>query len=276
MKRVIFNQKGGVGKTSITCNLAAALAKSGKKVLVVDLDSQANASQYLLGNDHQNRTTVSDFFASTLKLKLFKDSLKEAVHATDYKNLFVIPADQGLIELLPKLESRYKIFKLKQSIDTLIDELEFDEVIFDTPPALNFFSMSALISADRILIPFDCDAFSARALIQVMDTVEEVQEDHQPDLKIEGVIINHFQAQAKLPAEAIDALMAQGFDILTPYLSSSIVMRESHSKGVPLVFHKPNHKLANEYMQLATSLISGKKATAATSKPRSGPREKSI
>src|SRR4051812_11332176 len=114
MKRAVFNQKGGVGKTSITCNLAASFAKSGRKVVVVDLDSQANSSQYLLGEEAGTPgKTIADLFAPTLTFKIFKDKLKEALYQTPFDGLFVIPADRSLSELQPKLEGRYKIFKLK-------------------------------------------------------------------------------------------------------------------------------------------------------------------
>ncbi|NRA44232.1 MAG: ParA family protein [Oligoflexales bacterium] len=256
MIRVVFNQKGGVGKTSITCNLAASLAYIGKKVLVIDLDSQCNSSQYLLGDAYIDcKRTVADFFESTVKLNIFGNSLREAVQKTKYENLWLIPSSSNLADLQTKLESKYKIFKLKQALTELIDARAYDEVLIDTPPALNFYSMSSLISADRVLIPFDCDAFSAHAILQVMDTVEEVAADHQPNLKVEGIIINHFQAQAKLPREAIDSLLAKDFPILTPYLSSSILMKESHGKNKPLVFMKPNHKLSQEFLDLAKKLV---------------------
>ena len=256
MKRAIFNQKGGVGKTSITCNLAAAFAKAGRKVLVVDLDSQANTTQYLLGAAAGEVTaTVADFFESTLGFKIFKDTLKEAVYKTGFDNLYVVPAERSLSELQPKLEGRYKIFKLRDAINGLAQDLGLDDIFFDTPPALNFYSMSALMAADRVLIPFDCDAFSAEALLQVMEVVEEVASDHQPDLRAEGVIVNHFQAQAKLPTEAIAGLSGRGFNVLSPYLSSSIVMRESHAAHVPLVHLKPRHKLSEEFAQLAAGLM---------------------
>ena len=256
MKRSIFNQKGGVGKTSITCNLAAAFAKSGRKVLVVDLDSQFNATQYLLGNLAKEVThTVADFFESTLSFKLFGDSLKQALYKTSFDNLWIIPAERSLAELQPKLEGRYKIFKLRDAVDTLVKDLSIDDVFFDTPPALNFYSMSALMASDRVLIPFDCDAFSGEALAHVMDVIEEVAADHQPNLRAEGVIINHYQTQAKLPGEAIELLKSKGYPVLSPYLSTSIIMRESHAAHVPLVHYKPRHKLSEEFNDLATKLI---------------------
>lgn len=256
MKRAVFNQKGGVGKTSITCNLAAAFVKAGRKVLVVDLDSQANSSQYLLGEALASvPNTVADFFASTLSFRLFQESLLDTIYETAYPGLSIIPADESLKELQPKLEGRYKIFKLSEAIGVAIDKLGFDDVFFDTPPALNFYAMSSLLAADRVLIPFDCDAFSEDAVQHVMAAVGEVAADHRPQLTVEGIIVNHFQSQAKLPRAAIERLAAKGLPVLEPYLSSSILMRESHSAGIPLPFYKPSHKLSQEFARLAANLL---------------------
>ncbi|HET9239967.1 MAG TPA: ParA family protein [Oligoflexus sp.] len=256
MKRAVFNQKGGVGKTSITCNLAAAFAKAGRKVLVVDLDSQANSSKYLLGSRMERvNTTVADFFNSTLSFRLFQESLMDTIYESEYPNLYVIPSSEALKELQPKLEGRYKIFKLGEAIDVAIEKMGFDDVFFDTPPSLNFYSMSSLLAADRVLIPFDCDAFSEDAIHQVMQAVQEVASDHRPELQVEGIIINHYQSQAKVPKAGIDRLEQHGFTILKPFLSSSVVMRESHSAGVPLPFFRPGHKLSLEFSGLAEALI---------------------
>ncbi|MBC7530104.1 MAG: ParA family protein [Oligoflexus sp.] len=268
MKRAVFNQKGGVGKTSITCNLAAAMAKLGRKVLVVDLDSQANTSKYLLG-DRMDRVqaTIVDFFNSTLSFRLFQDSLMDTIYETEFPNLFVIPAHDSLKELQPKLEGRYKIFKLGEAIDVAREKLGFDEVLFDTPPALNFYSMSSLLAADRVLIPFDCDAFSEDAVDQVMIAVNEVSQDHRPDLRVEGIVVNHYQSQAKLPRTTIERLINKGLPVLEPYLTSSVIMRESHSEGTPLPFYKPSHKLTLEFMALAQKLINADTDHARTPTP---------
>jgi chromosome partitioning protein len=265
MKRVIFNQKGGVGKTSLTCNLAAAVSQLGRKVLVIDLDSQANATQYLLGREaNEVARSIADFFSSTLSFKLFKDTLKECVYSTPHENLWIIPSEGSLSELQPKLEARYKIFKLREALDTLIETEGFTDVFIDTPPALNFYTMSALIASDKVLIPFDCDAFSADALNKVMAVVQEVSSDHQPKLEIEGIIINQFQSQAKLPGEGVAALLQKGYKVLTPYLSSSIAMRESHAAHIPLVIFKPKHKLSEEFIALASHLNTSSTADPGT------------
>lgn len=275
IRRVVFNQKGGVGKTSITCNLAAAFAAAGKKTLVVDLDAQANSSHYLLCNGAVGGKTVTDFFESTLSaLKIFGQPISDCLYRSDFPNLWVLPADSRLAEIQPKLEARYKIFKLSQALDSLIESQKFDAVFIDTPPSLNFYSMSALMASDRVLVPFDCDAFSASAVEQVGEIVKEVAMDHRPTLAIEGIIINHFQAQANHHKGAIEAISRLGYPLLKPYLSPSVVMRESHAARVPLVFYKPSHKLASEFNQLAGLLRSAKankKSDGSKSKSKSGP-----
>ena len=276
IRRVVFNQKGGVGKTSVTCNLAASFAAAGKKTLVIDLDAQANSSHYLLCEGAVGGKTVTDFFESTLltlgaTLKIFGQPLAECLYRTDFPNLWVLPADGRLAEIQPKLESRYKIFKLSQALDNLIESQKFDAVFIDTPPSLNFYSMSALMASDRVLVPFDCDAFSASAVEQVGEIVKEVAMDHRPSLVIEGIIINHFQAQANHHKGAIEAISRLGYPLLKPYLSPSVVMRESHAARVPLVFYKPSHKLAVEFTQLAAQLRlskTTKRSTATAAKPR--------
>ena len=258
MIRVIFNQKGGVGKTSIACNIASCLAYLGKKVLVIDLDSQSNSSQYILGPQYKDQDeevkNISDFFESSLKIKLFKGTLFQTIHNTPYDQMFIIPSDERLADLQNKLESRYKIFKLSQAIKELVAIHKFEEIIIDTPPSLNFYSMSALIAAQAVLIPFDCDSFSENAIYQVMQIIDEVSEDHNSDLYVEGIIVNHFQSQAKLPSQFISKLLEKNIPVQKPFLSSSIIMKESHHRHKPLIYMRPKHKLSQDFLSLSKSL----------------------
>ena len=252
MKRVVFNQKGGVGKSTIACNLAAIGAARGRRSLVVDLDPQGNASHYLLGSAAaQPELTLADLFDQILNFKLRPRKAAEFAAATPFENLWVLPSHPGLEELGPKLESRYKIYKLKEALEELG---EFDDVWIDTPPAFNFFTRSALIAADRCLIPFDCDSFARKAIYALMDNVEEIRADHNRNLAIEGIVVNQFLPRSSLPQRVVAELVAEGLPVLPRHLSASIKVKESHEACQPLIHLLPGHKLTREYVELYDGL----------------------
>ncbi len=251
MRRVIFNQKGGVGKSTITCNLAAISAIEDKRTLVVDLDIQGNSTQYLLGAKVTDaKQTLAHFYKETLSMNIFGNQdtgLDSVIHATPFPNLFVVPSHPDLDPLQSRLISRFKIFKLREALDQLEG---FDNIYIDTPPVLNFFSQSALIAADRCLIPFDCDHFSRDALYTLLQSIAEVKADHNPNLEIEGIIVNQFQGQANLPRQIVEELIAEGLPVLDTRISPSVKVRESHSQSKPLIHYLPNHKLTEEFRGL--------------------------
>jgi len=250
--RVVFNQKGGVGKSTIVCNLAAVSASQGLRTLVIDLDPQGNSSQYLLGEAAQDlQPSVANFFESALSYSLKEPTFESFIHETDFENLDVIVANADLDALTSKLESRHKIFKLRDALKALKG---YDAVYIDTPPALNFYSRSALIAAQRCLIPFDCDDFSRRALYSVLENVKEIKHDHNRGLKVEGIVINQFQARAGLPQQLVNELVDEGHPVLHSYLSQSVRIRESHQHARPMIYLEPRHKLAQEFVALHKEL----------------------
>ncbi len=254
MRRVVFNQKGGVGKSTITCNLAAVSASRGLRTLVLDLDVQGNSTRYLLGDqaDGVEDGTVADFFQQTLGFSFQPKQVGEFIYETPIEHLHLMPSSPTLDELHGKLESRYKIYKLRDALASLSDR--YDRIVIDTPPALNFYTRSALIAAERCLIPFDCDDFSRRALYTLMQNVQEIQSDHNPALKVEGVIVNQFQPRASLPQKLVAELIEEGLPVLQPYLSASVKIKESHERALPMVQLDPRHKLSLEFVALFDAL----------------------
>ncbi|OAL80996.1 cobalamin biosynthesis protein CobQ [Acinetobacter sp. SFB] len=276
--RVVFNQKGGVGKSSIAVNLAAISAHQGFKTLLIDLDPQANSSQYVLGDDatysvdkpalepnvenyfeevlgaNQSKGLLGNAIGSILKNR--SKGLESYVHQSPFKNLHVIPASPTLGALAHALESKHKIYKLRDALQQLAGQ--YDRVYIDTPPAFNFFTLSALIAAERVLIPFDCDVFSKRALKTLIENVIETQDDHNDRLEIEGIIVNQFQAQAKLPREVVQQLKDEGLPVLDSMLPPSILMKESHLKNQPLIYLATEHKLTQAYQSLFNEIEQNK------------------
>lgn len=254
MQHVVFNQKGGVGKSTLTCNLAAISAWQGLRTLVIDLDSQGNSSRYLQGsNAPEDQPNVAQFFEQSLKFTLRDKAPDDFIVNTPWEGLDLMPSHLLLDELHGKLESRHKIYKLREALVALAED--YDQIYIDTPPALNFYTRCALMAAQGCLIPFDCDDFSRRALYTLLENVEEIKADHNPALKVEGIIVNQFQPRANLPQRLVQELIDEGLPVLQPYLSSSVKVRESHEQCCPMIFLDPNHKLTLEMVALHDRLL---------------------
>ena len=268
--RVVFNQKGGVGKSSIAVNLAAISAAQGFNTLLIDLDPQANASQYVLGDDAtynadkpalepniqnffdevlgntQQKGLIGNALGSLLKPRI--QDFNAYIHQTPFAKLDVLPASPSLGSLTHALEAKHKIYKLRDAIQSLSGK--YQRIYIDTQPAFNFFTLSALIAADRVLIPFDCDVFSKRALHSLIENIMETRADHNERLEIEGIVVNQFQAQAKLPREVVETLKNEGLPVLNSMLPPSVMMKESHHKNMPLIYLAKEHKLTQAYQTL--------------------------
>jgi chromosome partitioning protein len=253
MPIVVFNQKGGVGKSTIASNLAAISAHQGLRTLMIDLDTQGNSSRYLLGDTaHGAMPTVADLFDQTLNFSFRPAPANDFIVETPFEGLHLMAASQRLDELQPKLESRHKIYKLREALQALAED--YDRIYVDTPPALNFYTRSALMGADGCLIPFDCDDFSRQALYALLQNVAEIRADHNPDLAVTGIVVNQFQPRANLPARIVQELIDEGLPVLQPYLPASVKVRESHQLARPMIHLEPRHKLTQALVALHARL----------------------
>ncbi len=253
MPLVVFNQKGGVRKSTITCNLAAISASQGLRTLVIDLDPQGNSSSYLQGDQADaGQATIAGLFEHALSYSYRVLPPEKFVVHTPHEGLDLMASSPGLNELATKLESRQKIYKLREALQQL--SKVYDRIYIDTPPAFNFYTRSALVAADGCLIPFDCDEFSRQALYTLLENVQEIQADHNPKLRVKGIVVNQFQPRAKLPQRIVDELIAEGLPVLQPYLSSSVRIRESHEQSLPMIYLDPQHKLTQAFVALHAAL----------------------
>jgi len=242
---------------------------------VLDLDPQANASQYLLSGSYneikEGGRTIFDFFRASLdsgsifdfnpfftQLSSPRLEPESFIHQTRFDNLSIIPSHPGLADLEAQLVNKHKIYKLQEMIEKFS---AFDALYIDTPPAMNFFSQSALIAASRCLIPFDCDAFSKDAIFDVGKHIGDIQSDHNRSLVVEGIIVNQYLPRANYPRQVVEELIAAGLPIMTTKLSSSVKIRESHHQSTPMIFLSPQHKLTREYLDLYAEISGNKELT---------------
>jgi len=245
MKILFANTKGGVGKSTLATNLAAAAALRGKRVLLVDLDAQANSTRYVLGEGVECEKSIAEFFSQSLKVSLYAQKVTDWIRATPFEGLSVLPANAALDELHDKLSAKHKIYKLREALSSV----EMDEVWIDTPPVMNFYTLSAFIAADACLVPFDGDRFSYEAARQVHAHVNEVRADHHSELRLLGAVMNGYQARSKAIQEGLESLAAS-MPILEPYLPHSVVVKSSRLAAKPLVHFDRSHKLTQAFEAL--------------------------
>ena len=255
----VANQKGGVGKTTTTINLGAALAEAGCKVLVVDLDPQGNASTGL-GIEPDERTNT------TYELLLDEVTLDEVILSTDEANLHIIPATVDLSSADIELISNEKrSFLLHDSLrQPAIDGFGFDYILIDCPPSLNILTVNAMVAAHSVLVPLQSEFFALEGLSQLMLTVREVRQSANPDLRIEGIVLTMYDGRnnlsAQVEADARDNLGDLVFKTLIP---RNVRVSEAPSYAMPVLRYDPASRGAQAYRDLAAEMIRNKAPVAA-------------
>ena len=250
MNRIIAiaNQKGGVGKTTTTINLAAAIAKKGNKVLILDLDPQGNTTSGLgIEKQELERTAYQVLIGAC--------SIRDAIIAGIHENIDLIPSNVDLaaaeIELVD-LEDQQ--FVLKQEMDKIREDYAF--ILIDCPPSLSMLTVNAMTAATSVLIPIQCEFYALEGLSQLMQTVDLVRENLNPGLKIEGMVFTMYDARTNLSMQVVENVRAN----ITEHVYNTIIPRnirlaEAPSHGMPISEYEPKSSGAEAYRMLADEII---------------------
>jgi len=244
----VFNQKGGVGKTTTVINLSACLASRGKKVLMLDIDPQGNTTSGVGIDKTALNKTIYDVLINN-------DNPMECIVDTNRENLFILPSSVQLagaeIELT---EMNKRELKLKECIDSI--KAQFDYIFIDCPPSLGLLSINALSAVDSVLIPIQCEYYALEGVSQLMNTIKLVKKGLNPDLDIEGVVLSMFDGRTNLSIQVVDEVKKyfRG-KVYTTMIPRNVRLAEAPSFGMSIIEYDQKSKGAEAYMELADEFI---------------------
>lgn len=247
----IVNQKGGVGKTTTTVNLSAALAKKGKKVLLIDEDPQGNATSGVGVNKAQEKSTYDIIINET--------KIEEAIVKSSIKKLDVCPSNINLagaeVELVPMMARETK---LKEKLEEINDK--YDYILIDCPPSLGLLTINALTAANSIIIPIQCEYYALEGVGQLMNTVNLIKKQLNKDLYIEGVVLTMNDSRTNLSNQVVSEVKKYFKDnVYKTIIPRNVKLSEAPSFGMPITTYAPLSKGARCYEKLALEVIKGNK-----------------
>ncbi len=244
----IANQKGGVGKTTTSVNLGACLAYIGKRVLLVDVDPQGNATSGIGIEKADVEHCIYDILVDDVEAK-------DVIKPTAVENLDIIPATIQLagaeIELVPTISREVR---LKRALEAVKDN--YDYMVIDCPPSLGLLTINALTASDAVLIPVQCEYYALEGLSQLLNTVRLVQKHLNTDLTIEGVLLTMLDARTNLGIQVIDEVKKYFQDkVYKTIIPRNIRLSEAPSHGQPIIIYDPRSRGAEVYLDLAKEVV---------------------
>jgi chromosome partitioning protein len=247
---VIANQKGGVGKTTTAINLAASLAAADARTLLIDLDPQANASSGL-------GIRKGTYSKSTYHVLVQGEPLASVIQPTELEAMFIAPASRELVGATVELaQESDRDQRLKRAIQPLNEK--YDYILVDCPPSLDILTVNALIAANSILIPIQCEYFALEGVSELMETIRQIRRLRNPELQIEGALLTMFDDRTNLSHQVMEDLKGFfGKQLFSTIVPRNIRLGEAPSHGRPILLYDIKSKGAESYIRLAKEVIHG-------------------